>query len=133
MIDKEFLEALSSDVKIIATRIFEGKQVSAFGVDGNGEHGTNYHGSTFSVSFILAGVFDHSDVSDPEGFIAVGLDKYDHKACGHIFTDQNLRISINKLFSDELVDVRSWSWGTLEEQGGDFFVIRLNVNRFLDW
>lgn len=133
MIDKEFLQALAGDVKILANRIFDGKQVSAFGVDGNGQFGTSYHGRTFDVSYVLAGVFEHSDVKDPEGFIAVGLNGYNHHDCGHIFTDENLRISINRLFADEIIDIASWSWGTLEEQGSDFFVIRINVYRFLDW
>lgn len=86
-IDKEFLEVLNDDVRILTSRALDGKWVTAFGIDGNGEFGTDYHGHRYIIEGSSAMVDEHSDVNKPEGYLMVSLAGYDAKRQGHVLTD----------------------------------------------
>lgn len=133
IIDRELLRTLSDDVNTLVTRALNGKYVAAFGIDGNGKYGTDDQGHRYQIQFTTVTINELSDSDKPEGFLLVLLSGYDAQRQGHVFTDENLRISLNALFTNEFIDPTCWAWGTQEEQGQDFFVLRLDVNKLLDW
>ena len=118
----------ADDLRVLATRALVGKTVTAFGIDGNGQYGTSDTPQTYKIAFISSGL-----VSDKEGWICAALERYSHRDFGHVATDANLRISLNQLFTDCDIDSTCWSWAGLDEQGDDYFVIRVDVRKMIDW
>lgn len=95
------------------------------------------------MQFVVAELHVHLDPTVTEdlimswgsvkGTVAIGLHGYNATVTGHVITDQNLKISLNKLLQAATIDSTCWSWGSAEMQGADFFLLNLDVNRLLEW
>ncbi len=133
MIPSSFLDQLSSDCTILLKRALLGKTMAVFGVDGFGLHGSSFRGKHFVVNDITVLVTAEDALGDPVGVALISLDGYNSADDGHLSTDQNLKISVNKCLQADHIDPKCWTYAALEFQGADFFVIDLDVPRLLDW
>lgn len=131
--DREFRLQIQNDCTILLVRALMGKDLSMFGVDGNGEHGSDYMGHTHNVLDIKVIIDDDSDINMPEGWAIVSLEGYDASVYGHAMTDKNIEISLNANLALEEIDAECWSWANLEEQGQTYVCLRLDVNKLLSW
>jgi hypothetical protein len=126
------LEDLTSDATILFTRALLNKEVSCFGEDGNGLHGTNDRAKFFTVDSLR--VIINEDIDENlTGILQFHLDGYHEAQCGAAVTDNNLRISLNKLFAAEIIDSKDWSWAPLKDQGDEFVAINFDVYKVLGW
>jgi hypothetical protein len=132
MIPSFFLDQIRSDCTILLKRALLGKTMAVFGIDGFGLHGYSFHGKHFPVTDVTVLVTDDGE-EDPKGMAMICLDGYNSGDCGHLSTDQNLRISLNKCLQAEVIDPTCWSWAPIDYQGLDFFVIELDVPKLLGW
>lgn len=131
--DQDFLDAIQGDCEILLRRALHGKTVNAFGVDGNGLWGSDYHAHQYRVNAINVLVDPSSSISDPRAVAYITLEGYDFKDHGFVATDNNLHISMNARLSEELIDTTCWTWASAEAQGADYFAINLDVNRLMNW
>jgi alpha-N-acetylglucosamine transferase len=118
------LKDLCSDCTVILERALLGKKVTAFGVDGHGEHGRSTFFSEFTIAEVAVLV-----TQGPTGSQAVAmivLDGFDSAKVGHVSTDKNLTISLNKLFVDGYIDTTCWEYSDIEYQGQDFVMLTID-------
>lgn len=115
------------DCKILLDRAFLGKTVTVFGADGHGEHGQ----SDFSKEFIVHGIMIISN--EIFGNAAVLILTGQHLVNGHVSTDNNLRISLNKLLIEQEIDVTCWEYACFEHQHHGAVTIDLNVTKLLGY
>jgi hypothetical protein len=129
----DFLLQIKRDCSILLERALLHKTVAAYGIDGNGQYGTNDRAHFFKVQGIQVDLESSSDVMNLLGTASILLENYKVKQHGHIFTDNNLRISLNVLLHKQGIDPRCWSWSDLKSQGDSFFTVELNVPKLMGW
>lgn len=132
MLPQIVLQEFASDCQILLNRALLGKTVSCFGADGNGLYGTHHFAKHFDIANVRAQVHQDSD-ENLTGVAMIILDGYDSQVDGHVATDVNLKISVNKLLAAEYIDTSCWSWADIAEQGDQFFTINFNVNKLLGY
>lgn len=129
----EFLEDIKKDCQILLQRALLRKTLCAFGLDGNGQFGTDSRAHYYEVNSLIVDVESASNIFNPQGSATILLQGYDAGAYGHIFTDNNLRIAINKCLKDQHIKAECWTWGNLGSQGSTFFTLDLDIPKLLDW
>ena len=124
------LQNMTNDAEILLTRALKGKSVSCFGVDGLGQHGTSDVAQTYAISRFDVDLFD-IDAGFPGGLRTIYLDGYSASQFGHRSTDQNFKISLNKLLLDQHIDPECWDWAELVEQQEHAIVLELDFDKLI--
>ena len=131
MIPPIILQEFAMDSAIVLARAFKDKQVACFGADGNGQYGSSPYAKHFTADAPSCRVY--LDQDETMFTIAeVELLGYSATTDGHVATDVNLKISINKLLAAEYIDTKCWSWASLQDQGNTFFTIVFDTNKLLN-
>lgn len=133
MLDPQTSYLLEADAKIILNRALLNKEVNAFGLDGSGKYGTSYTAKHFEISNVSAVIDIYSDINDPFVYVPLTLTGYNSNDNGHIVTDNNLKISLNRLFSEHSIDENCWDWADMNQQFSNGFTIRVNLASLLEW
>ena len=130
MVPSIVIQQYTDDCNIMLKRALLGKSISCFGSDGNGKYGQHYFARHYTILDVSCRVYaDEDEQLHGEALIApLGYSFSDH---GHVATDKNLEISINKLFDLEYIDHDCWSWAPLEDQGSLYFTIKFDPNKLL--
>lgn len=125
------LVTISCDCDVLIARAFKHKTICAFGADGNGQYGRSPFPKYFSIETVI-GTFMYEDPAG-ESWYTVNVYPHLYRADddGHIFTDQNLKRSINELLKAEYIDPTCWEWADESRQGQGHFSIKMNVRKLL--
>jgi hypothetical protein len=120
---------------ILLSRALLQRPLYAFGEDGCGKHGRSSAVKIFEVLSldIEITLTDPMSVMNPIGFVSFLLGGYDSKTDGHIFTDNNLQISINNLLTEQCIDPTCLTWASEDLQGDNFFTMNIDVHKLLSW
>jgi hypothetical protein len=133
-LDREFIAAVEQDCLVLLQRAFNGKTVTAFGIDGLGLYGTSDVARTFHVLGVdTIQVTEHNDTNKIRATARISLEGYDATSMGFIATDRNLQISMNQHLKSAGIDPQCWTWGHVDDQGRGSFQIILDVNRLIEW
>lgn len=119
------------DCKILLTRALLNKSVSAFGEDGHGEHGASPRAAHFNISKITLLITQPEDAT--HAVAVLQLAEYSARDVGHVSTDRNLCISLNKYLVEHDIDPACWSFAAIQFQGDSCFTIDLNVQKLLQY
>lgn len=130
MLPQIVIQEVQDDCRVLLERALLNQPVCCFGADGNGQYGTSYYAKHFTISQVAAKVIQNVD-EELDCIALLTLDGYDVKDNGHAFTDENLRISLNKLFDQH--HISGWKWGELHHQGADYVGILFSVPELLAW
>lgn len=128
-----FIQELSNDCKILLDRALQGKEIACFGIDGFGEFGQSDRAKHYKVGFVLVELHDDQDHDIPKGFASVYLDGYKSTEFGHIVTDHNFKLSLNRLLQDHDIRTDCWEYGPAFLQGNDHVVLKIHVEKLLEW
>lgn len=122
---------IEADCATLLLRALLNQTVAAFGDDGLGKHGTCPIPQYYKIVDVdvTIGIID----SEALGCVRLLLDSYDSADYGHIFTDKNFLISVQKLLKDHHIDPDSVKYGNLSDQGWNFVTLELDVGLLLDW
>lgn len=132
MLPSIVLQELTNDCDILLRRALLGKTLACFGADGDGDYGSSYYAKHYQVTDIEVVV--HFDIDESaHGKAHIYLDGYDSTVFGHVVTDNNLKISLNKLFAQEFIESSCWTWADISEQGDTYFTIQFDTNKLLGW
>lgn len=132
MLPNLVIQELTNDCEILLRRALLGKTLACFGADGDGEYGQSYYAKHYLVKGINVTILQDSD-ENTWGLARITLDGYDSSVFGHVVTDNNLRISMNREFANEFIESSCWTWADITEQGEDFFTIQFETNKLLGW
>lgn len=130
------LKDVEFDCLVLLTRALFGKTLACFGADGFGQYGSDQFAHHHDVVGIAVTVTATSLYGSAEVLTATAHIKllgYDSRVQGHVATDRNLEISVNKFFRAEYISPDCWTWAPLSHQTQDCFAIELNVEKFLGW
>lgn len=128
-----FIQELSNDCKILLERALQDKEIACFGIDGFGQFGQSDQAKRYKVGFVLVELNDDSDDDIPKGFASLYLDGYTSAEFGHIVTDNNFKLSLNQLLRDHSIQADCWEYGPAFMQGADFVVLKIHVEKLLEW
>ncbi len=119
----EFLKLLKANAEVLLPRVFKGQSVTCFGADGFGKHGRSHYPLQFQIADVsVSDPFEENELLFMD--VTMKLDGYSASAHGHVFTDTNLKISINNLLAQWYIKPSVWSWGSLDQQTEDSFTVR---------
>jgi hypothetical protein len=106
------------DAQILLDRALKNKTVAAFGIDGNGEYGECDFAQYYKILSIIPEAV--GEEGGPGGklqlFFFFELEGYDPDTFGLIYTDQNLKASINEHLQEQIISKTCWVWGPHEYQ-----------------
>lgn len=125
---------VEEDCLVLLDRLFHGETLTFFGEDGGGKHGSApFPVSAQVLAYTIEIVKYSDDYSEIDALAYLRLDGYDAAVTGHAITDRNLRIALDQLLDREQIDRQALDWGPLDKQGKDVIVLKVNVDRLLDW
>ena len=139
-INYDLASDIIDDAMILLERALLGKQVYGFGEDGLGEHGRSYFAQTYEIcalEVILPAVGDDDDnvsYDVDEMWVELSLTDYDAELQGHLMTDRNFKLSIDKLLKAADIDTCALTWPkTLEGQERYTVRMKVNANALVCW
>lgn len=129
--NEQLVAEITKDCQILLDRALLGRDIVCFGMDGNGQYGYTDTPQTYKVAII------ETEIADLDSPIAacfvLHLENYSARKFGHIQTDENFKISLNKLFAAHSIATDSWGWADISVQEDTAVVLKLNVENLLDW
>ena len=119
---------------VLLDRAFYGKSLTFFGEDGGGRYGRSEFPITAKIKcYDLEFEAFSDDASEIRAIFTLYLNGYNAEETGHAITDENLRININMLLTDQEIDADTLTWADLKHQGKDFISFNLDVQKLLAW
>lgn len=121
-----YYSLVKQNAKILLDRTFIGKEVTCFGADGCGKYGRSHFPQNFVIEDVhVSDIIEEDEIRFFD--VEIKLHEYDASVCGHVVTDVNLKISVNKLLDESYINNSCWSWGTIEQQKQNSFTIRFTL------
>jgi len=116
------------DCAILLKRSLLNTTLAGFGRDGFGQFGQCDAAQHYPVKEITVLMHPRSN----GGIALIELQGYHSGDHGHLMTDRNIEISINKLLKDNSIDPGCWAWADEKFQGEDFIVIHFDADFLLN-
>jgi len=127
-------DIVKQEMTVLLDRVFHAQDLTFFGEDGNGLYGQATYPVTASVRcFDIDVVGCSDDTAEIEAYVRIFLNGYIASTHGHAITDQNLRISLDRLLDREQIDRDALTWARLDYQGETFICLAINANKLLAW
>jgi hypothetical protein len=133
---KNMRQLLEEDCTTLLERALIGKTVCAFGEDGNGQYGRNDIAQWFTISRVKVDVVcdDNDDPILIFAAVAITLDGYHADTFGHIATDKNFEISLQKHLSAHHIEPNTLVWPMpISAQGPHSVTMDIDIPRLLAW
>lgn len=127
-----FIEELQNECMAILTKVLVGQEVFAFGVDGYGKHGKSNTAFRFTISRVIVSLDADNDDDLPPAQLTIALDNYSSLTCGDICTDKNFEYALNNLLSSAKIKTDCWSWMPVNQQGGNYVLLSLDVRKLMN-
>lgn len=124
---------IQQDIEVLLTRALIGKVLAGFGADGLGLYGRSNTPGYYIPNDLLVVVQTPDDAisyADVQATVHMYLHGYDSDVTGHLMTDKNIEISINKCLQNEHMPC-TWWWSPVEDQGREVIVFQINVQQLL--
>ena len=127
---------IEEDCTVLLERALLGKDICAFGEDGQGLYGTSERAHWYTIKDVEVEVLvdDDDDPSEISATAAITLTGYDSDVTGHVMTDKNFEIRLRSLLQAATIDPACLTWQADDSDQGIWTVVmNLDVGLLLDW